>query len=115
MGYNNDSSLGSIFAAFLFGGIVGAAVAALVTPRSGPENRERLRESMENFREHASKTAYDVRSRANDAWEKGRDVLDEKRSELESAWETGRETMEREKNRLTTCFRKNAPEMSDEA
>lgn len=65
---HDDTTLGSSLLSFLAGAAVGAVVAALVTPRSGPEMREDLGELGRRTR----KRAEDLAASARVTWDKVR-------------------------------------------
>jgi gas vesicle protein len=93
-------SAGAVAVSFLLGGAVGAGLAVLLTPRSGPETRERIREQATTVRGEALRVADDVRERASELLEKSKGLVEEKKAILESALDAGKEAMEREKERL---------------
>ena len=93
-------SAGSVALAFLVGGAVGAGLALLLTPKSGPEARELIKGQATAAREEALKVADDVKDKANELLEKSKEVVEAKKAVLESALEAGKEAMEREKERL---------------
>ena len=99
-------SAGSVALAFLLGGAVGAGLALLVTPKSGPEARELIRGQATAAREEALKVADDVKDKAAELLEKSREVVETKKAVLETALEAGKEAMEREKERLMTKIKK---------
>ncbi len=93
-------SAGCVAIAFLLGGAVGAGLATLLTPRTGPEIRDRIREQAYTVRGEAHKVAEDVCDKAGDLLDKSREMIDQKKAVLESAYEAGKEAMAREKERL---------------
>ncbi|NDY41381.1 YtxH domain-containing protein [Dissulfurirhabdus thermomarina] len=97
---------GSVTLAFLLGGAVGAALTALLSPRSGPENIDAIRTQADTLRREAQRMAEEVRERTEEIVGKGRDLVETKKAILESALEAGREAMEREKERLLGKLRK---------
>ena len=103
-------SAGSVALAFLLGGAVGAGLALLVTPKSGPEARELIRGQATAAREEALKVADDVKDKAAELLEKSREVVETKKAVLETALEAGKEAMEREKERLMTKIKKEEAE-----
>ncbi len=106
-------SAGTVAMAFLLGGAVGAGVAALLTPRSGPETRERIREQAYTVKVEALRVADDVRDKAENLLDKSREYVEEKKAVLESALEAGKKAMEREKERLLAKVKKEAEEEAD--
>lgn len=81
---------GAVFLSFLLGGIVGAGLAMLLTPQSGRETRQKIREF-----------ADDVRDRISSTVDKGKEYFDERKSVITSAIEAGKEAYEKEKERLS--------------
>jgi len=99
---------GSVLFAFLFGAVIGAGVAAVLTPNTGPENRRRLSELKDEILEKTS----DLRDETLDAYNESRESLDEtigrgkdfvkkQKSILSTAIEAGREAYNREKDEST--------------
>ncbi len=81
---------GAVFLSFLLGGVVGAGLAMLLTPQSGRETRQKIREF-----------ADDVKDRVSTTMDKGREYYDERKSVITSAIDAGREAYEKEKERLS--------------
>lgn len=111
MSCDEKFSAGSVVAAFLLGGAIGAGLAILLTPKSGPETRERLLEKANYLRERASETAEEVKEKAASLVEKSKEFIEEKRAILESAIDAGKEAMEREKERFVSRFQKSEEEV----
>ncbi len=107
-------SAGCVAVSFLLGGAVGAGLAMLLTPRTGPEIRDRIREQANTVRGEAIRVADDVRDKAGDLLDKSKEVIEQKKAVLESALEAGKEAMEREKDRLVSHIKSEQGE-KDEA
>lgn len=91
MGHNEVGyGAGSVFLAFILGGVVGAGLAMLLAPQSGHETRKKIRD-----------LADDIKDRATSTVEKGKDFLEEKKSVITTAVEAGKEAYEKEKERLS--------------
>lgn len=93
-------SAGCVAIAFLLGGAVGAGLATLLTPKTGPELRNRIKEQAYVARGEAYRVADEVRDKASALLDKSKDVIEQKKAVLESAYEAGKEAMAREKERL---------------
>lgn len=86
---NQNGDFGAFLAGFVIGGLVGAAVALILAPRSGSEIRSQLMERGEEFRSRARNAGGDyftsTRSRlqevGGDVKERVRIVLDEGRTQ----------------------------------
>ncbi len=101
MADDSGCSLGAVGLAFVGGGLVGAAMALLLAPQSGRESREQVRgyarRAEENVHELAGKTT-DFMDQAVD---RGREFVQEKKSVLTEAVDAGRAAMSRERERLS--------------
>ena len=101
MADDRGCSLGAVGLAFVGGGLVGAAMALLLAPQSGRESREQVRgyarRAEENVHELAGKTT-DFMDQAVD---RGREFVQEKKSVLTEAVDAGRAAMSRERERLS--------------
>jgi gas vesicle protein len=85
--------------AFVTGGLAGAVVALLLAPQSGRESREQVRGYARRAEEQAHELA-DIATQAVDqAVDKGREFVQEKKSVLTEAFEAGRTAMTRERER----------------
>ncbi len=91
MGHNEEGyGAGSIFLAFLLGGVVGAGLAMLLAPQSGPETRQKIREFAE-----------DMKGKVTSTVGKGKEFFEEKKSIITTAVEAGKDAYEKEKERLS--------------
>ncbi len=99
---NNETqhtSAGSIMFSFLLGGIVGAGLALLLAPQSGPETRRRITELSGDVRKRADEAFDQAREAVESAFERGRGTIQEKREAVTSAIEAGREAFHKEKTK----------------
>ena len=87
---------GSKVTYFLVGLGVGALVGVLFAPKSGEETRDFLAKRADDGREFAQKKARELRERADELIERGKDVATRKRDSLTAAVEAGREAFLRE-------------------
>lgn len=90
---------GSKFLAFLAGVGIGAVVALLYAPRSGEETREYIRERYEDARDETKRRVTDLRERAEEYAEKGKDFVGRQRESVEAAVEAGKRAYQDEKRR----------------
>ena len=81
---------------FFLGGLIGAAAALLLTPRTGQQTRELLAEHGGEFARRAQEVANDAQGRAGDLFDKGREYFEEQAQRLTSAFEAGRSAMKDE-------------------
>jgi gas vesicle protein len=87
---------GSKVSFFLVGLGIGALVGILFAPKSGEETREFLSAKADEGREYAQRKARELRERADELVERGKDVASRKRESISAAVEAGREAYLRE-------------------
>ena len=91
-----DDRDGGALVHFLFGAMVGAALAFLLAPKTGKETRELLKEKGEEFAKRAKEGMGESRERADDFIQKGREFIEAQSERLISAFEAGKEAMREE-------------------
>jgi gas vesicle protein len=89
-------NVGSKVSFFLVGVGIGALLGVLFAPKSGEETREYLAKRADEGRDYAQKKAKELRERADDLIERGKDLAARKRDTLSAAVEAGREAFLRE-------------------
>ena len=101
MADDRGCSLGAVGLAFVTGGLAGAAVALLLAPQSGRESREQLR----GYARRAEGDVHELANKAtqvlDQAVDKGREFVQEKKAVVAEAVEAGRVAMQRERDRLS--------------
>jgi gas vesicle protein len=78
---------------FFLGGLIGAAAALLLTPRTGPQTRELLAEQGGGFARKAQEMATDAQGRAGEWLDKSRELFEEQTQRLMTAFEAGKDAM----------------------
>ena len=81
---------------FLFGAMLGAAAAVLLTPRTGAQARELLSEHGGDVARRAQEFASEAQGRAGEWLDKSRELFEEQTQRLMSAFEAGRDAMREE-------------------
>ena len=81
---------------FFLGGLIGAAAALLMTPKTGRETRDLLLERSGELARRAQEMATDAQGRAGDWLDKSREVFEEQTQRLMSAFEAGKDAMREE-------------------
>jgi len=81
---------------FFFGGLIGAAAALLLAPKTGREIRDPLFEQGNEFARRAQAMATDAQDRAGNWLDKSREVFEEQTQRLMSAFEAGKDAMREE-------------------
>jgi gas vesicle protein len=89
-------NVGSKITYFLVGLGVGALVGVLFAPKSGEETREYLSKKADEGREFAQRKARELRERADELIERGKDVAARRKDSISAAVEAGREAYLRE-------------------
>ncbi|KAF0144339.1 MAG: YtxH domain-containing protein [Nitrospirae bacterium] len=87
---DNGYGAGSVLLSFLLGGAVGAGLALLLAPQSGPETRRKIKDFAEDMKDRVGSTV-----------EKGKDLFEQKKSVIASAIDAGKEAYEKERERLS--------------
>jgi gas vesicle protein len=81
---------------FFLGGLLGAAAALLITPRTGRETREILAERSNEVARRAQELATDAQGRAGEWFDKSRELFEEQTQRLMAAFEAGKDAMREE-------------------
>jgi len=79
---------------FFLGGIIGAAAALLLTPKTGRETRELIRSG--ELARKARELATDAQGRAGEWLDKSRELFEEQTQRLMTAFEAGKDAMREE-------------------
>lgn len=90
-------SAGTVLLSFFIGGIIGAGVAMLTTPKTGEETRRLIKDFAEDARDRAEEYAGHVKDKATGYVDKGRELIDKEKNIISKAVEAGKEAYEREK------------------
>jgi gas vesicle protein len=91
-----SDNAGSKVSFFLVGLGIGALIGILFAPKSGEETRDYLSSKADEGREYAQKKARELRERADDVLQRGKEVVSKQKDALSSAVEAGKETYKRE-------------------
>jgi gas vesicle protein len=81
---------------FFLGGVIGAAAALLLTPRTGQQTREYLVEHGGEFARRAQEVAAEAQGRAGEWLDKSRELFEEQTQRLMTAFEAGKDAMREE-------------------
>jgi gas vesicle protein len=81
---------------FFLGGLIGAAAALLLAPRTGRETRELLAEHSGEFARRAQEMATGAQGRAGEWLDKSRELFEEQTQRLMTAFEAGKDAMREE-------------------
>src|ERR1041384_6232085 len=87
---------------FLFGTVVGAVAAVMMTPKTGEQARQLLTERGGEFARRAQEFAAEAQGRAGEWLDKSRELFEEQTQRLLTAFEAGKEAMREEVRKGTT-------------
>ena len=93
----SEDNGGSQVGFFLAGLGIGAVIALLFAPRSGKETREFIVQKAEEGRDFVVTKGEEIRQQAEDAVEKGRDLVTKQKELLSAALEAGKQAYQDEK------------------
>ncbi len=92
-------NVGSKVSFFMVGLGIGALIGILFAPKSGEETREYLSKKADEGRDYAQRKARELRERAEDLLERGKEVATRQKDSVSAAVEAGREAYQREKSK----------------
>jgi len=84
---------------FLMGLGIGSAVAILLAPKSGQETRQYIADKTREANNFTRQKAREIKIRAEDAVERGKETIAQTKEQIATAIEVGRETYNREKSK----------------
>ena len=84
---------------FLVGLGIGSLIGILFAPKSGEETREYLTQKTREGNEFAQKKARELKERAEDLLEHGKEVVMRKKEQIATAVDVGREAYQRERSK----------------
>ena len=90
---NDRGDAGGYLGWFFLGGILGAAAALLMAPKTGRETRELLAEHGNEVAKRAQEMANDAQGRAGEWLDKSRELFEEQTQWLMTAFEAGKDAM----------------------
>ena len=93
----SEDNGGSQVGFFLAGLGIGAVLALLFAPRSGKETRDYIVQKAEEGRDFVVSRSDDIRKQAEDALEKGKEMVAKQREQLAAALEAGKQAYQEEK------------------
>jgi gas vesicle protein len=95
----SEDNGGSQIGFFLAGLGIGAVVALLLAPRSGKETRDIIVQKAEEGRDFVINKSEEIRKQAEDAVDKGKDLVNKQKELLSAALEAGKQAYQDEKTK----------------
>jgi len=96
-----EEGTGSLLLSFILGGLIGAAVALLIAPKSGRQTREQIRDMAQDAKERAEDYYEGAMDKISTAVQKGTEVLQQKKEEMESAIARAKKSYQKVKEAIT--------------
>jgi len=96
----SEENGGSQVGFFLVGLGIGAVIALLLAPRSGKETRDIIVQKAEEGRDYVVNKSEEIRKQAEDAVEKGKDLVNKQKELLSAALEAGKQAYQEEKTKV---------------
>ena len=84
---------------FVLGGLIGAAVALLLAPRSGEETRKLITTKTREGTDYLASRTKDVSDKATGLIDRGKELLQQQRDQLAAALEAGKQAYRDEKDK----------------
>jgi gas vesicle protein len=94
------SQVGTVFLAFVAGAAVGAGLTLLVTPKSGEQMRDSLKDLTGDAVDKIKEYAVEAQGKIMETFEQGKEMILDRKAILASALEAGKEEMAAERERL---------------
>jgi len=94
-----DSKAGEKALFFMIGGLVGAAVALLLAPRSGEETRRLIATKTREGADYVANRTKDISEKAGGLVDKSKELLQHQRDQLAAALEAGKQAYREEKEK----------------
>ena len=101
----SEESGSGFMSGFLLGGLIGAAAALLLTPRSGEENRESLRERTIELRSRAEVAASKAIGEGDSLLARSKTVFEEQKARVQEAIDEGKESAADKKAEMMDRYR----------
>jgi len=95
----SEDNGGSQIGFFLAGLGIGAVVALLLAPRSGKETRDIIVQKAEEGRDFVVNKSEEIRKQAEEAVDKGKDLVNKQKELLSAALEAGKQAYQDEKTK----------------
>jgi len=95
----SEDNGGSQIGFFLAGLGIGTVIALLLAPRSGKETRDMLVQKAEEGRDFVINKSEEIRKQAEDAVDKGKDLVTKQKELLSAALEAGKQAYQDEKTK----------------
>ncbi|MGE5618134.1 MAG: YtxH domain-containing protein [Sphingomonadaceae bacterium] len=102
---SEESGSGGFVSGFLLGGLVGAAVALLLTPQRGEETRDTLMDKGIELKVKAEEVAARAREEADELITLGKSVIEGQKARILEAVEEGKEAAAEKKAELLSKYR----------
>ena len=88
----------NLLLSFLLGGLIGVGIGVLLAPQRGEETRRKIKKLADDVKDNVGEYTEEIKDKIGSIYEKGKEIVKEKKSLITKAVEAGKEAMEREKS-----------------
>jgi len=113
--YDDGRRGGSVFGAFLLGGMIGAVLGTLFAPRSGKETREMIAERSQDYVDQARDTYEEGREKLVEAVSTAKETATERAEELKGQVDEARDTLKTKVDEAAVAARGKVTEFGKDA
>jgi gas vesicle protein len=96
---SKETSVGEKAIFLILGGVIGAATALLLAPRSGPETRKLIMNKAREGADYVSTRSKSVADKTSEFVDRGKEMIQQKRDSLSAAFEAGKQAYRDEKEK----------------
>jgi gas vesicle protein len=96
---SKETSTGEKALFLILGGVIGAATALLLAPRSGPETRKLIMNKAREGADFVATRSKSVVDKTSEFVDRGKEMIQQKRDSLSAAFEAGKQAYRDEKEK----------------
>jgi gas vesicle protein len=97
---SKETSAGEKALFLILGGVIGAATALLLAPRSGPETRKLILNKAREGADYVATRSKTVIDKTSDLVDRGKGLIQQQRDSLSAAYEAGKQAYREEKDKV---------------
>ncbi len=97
---SKDTSAGEKALFLILGGVIGAATALLLAPRSGPETRKLILNKAREGADYVAAHSKSIADKTSEFVDRGKGIIQQQRDSLSAALEAGKQAYRDEKEKV---------------